>query len=83
MATFVVCTRCGKVCETAGPDQIPKRWKAADTRLLCPSCADAAAEDEAVGDVLEEEIIYPPSQQLDDTLDEGFCDVCDGPCQGH
>jgi hypothetical protein len=80
MVTFVVCTRCGKVCETTAPDQIPKRWKTADKSLLCPSCADP---DEAVGDILDEEVIYPSSDTLDEAFDEGFCEVCGGPCQGH
>ena len=84
MATFVVCTRCGKVCETTGPDQIPKRWKTADKNLLCPSCADAG-EDEAVGDVLDEEVIYPASASdtFDEAFEEDYCEVCKGPCQEH
>lgn len=81
MATFVVCTRCGKVCETSAPNQVPKGWRQTDTHMLCPGCADAN-EDEAVGDVLEEEVIYPPGG-VEDTLDEGYCEVCNGPCQGH
>ena len=84
MASFVVCARCGKVHETTGPDQLPKGWSA---DLLCPRCADEA-EDEPAIDAIEEEVIYPRPADLagegfEDTFDEGFCDDCEGPCQGH
>jgi len=78
MATFVVCMSCGKVYETAGPDQLPDRWRRTDAGLLCPGCS----ADEPVDDVLEEEVIYLSPNDID-TLDEGYCDVCRGPCQGH
>ena len=82
MATFVVCTRCGTTQEIAALDQLPKLWQRSGSTLLCPRCESMNA-DEAVGDVLEEEVIYP--QPGDDTLDESFeeCEVCRGPCQGH
>ena len=82
MATFVVCTRCSKTLEIATIDQLPEAWLRADSGLLCPRCANTD-ENETVGDVLEEEVIYPNG---DDTLDESFeeeCEVCRGPCQGH
>lgn len=81
MATFIVCTRCGKTQEVDTVDPLPRAWQQTPAGLLCPRCADAD-EDEAVGDVLDEEVIYP-SDGTDDTLDEGYCEVCDGPCQGH
>jgi hypothetical protein len=83
MATFVVCTRCSKTLEIAAIDQFPQAWQRTGSALLCPRCA-GADEDEVVGDVLEEEVIYP--RPGDDTLDESFeeCEVCcGGPCQGH
>lgn len=79
MATFVVCTRCGKVQEITGIDQLPDSWLRSSDDLLCPSCT-------ANGEVLDEEVIYPPGDRsIDDTFDEaeGYCEVCDGPCQGH
>ena len=82
MATFVVCSRCSKTQEIAAIDQFPDKWQRTGSAILCPRCADAN-EAEAVGDVLEEEVLYP--QLGDDTLDESFeeCKVCRGPCQGH
>jgi rubredoxin len=59
-------------------EQIPKGWRQLSDSFLCPRCADAD-EDAAIGDVLEEEVIYP----TDDTIDEDECSVCGGPCQGH
>lgn len=82
MASFVVCSRCGKVHETAGPDQLPKDWS---IDLLCPRCGDEA-EDEPAVDVHEEEVIYSSSGfdvSLEDTVDDSYCDRCDGFCQGH
>ena len=77
MATFVVCTRCGKVQEIAGIDQLPDNWLRASDDLLCPRCT-------AGGDVLDEEVIYPPGDHsINDTFDEGYCENCGGPCQGH
>lgn len=77
MATFVVCTRCGKVQEITGIDQLPDNWLRVSDDLLCPRCA-------ANGDVLDEEVIYPPGDRsIDDTFDEAYCEVCEGPCQGH
>lgn len=82
MATFVVCSRCGNVSETEVLDQLPEGWQRSLADLFCPHCS-VAKEDETVGDVLEEEVIYP--HPGDDTLDENFeeCEVCHGPCQGH
>lgn len=77
MATFVVCTRCGRVQEIAGIDQLPNNWLRSSDDLLCPRCT-------AGGDVLDEEVIYPSGDlSIDDTFDEGYCETCDGPCQGH
>ena len=81
MATFVVCTCCSKTLEIDAIDQFPETWRRTESTLLCPHCADA---DGALGDVLEEEVIYP--HPGDDTFDEIFeeaCEVCCGPCQGH
>ena len=81
MATFVVCSRCSKTLEIPAIDQLPKKWERLGSgAILCPRCM-AANEDGAITDVLDEEMIYPD----DDTLDENFdeCDVCRGPCQGH
>jgi DNA-directed RNA polymerase subunit RPC12/RpoP len=80
MATFVVCSRCSKTLEIAGIDQLPEKWQRAGSALLCPRCA-SAGEVEEIGDVLDEEVIYPSA--ADDTLDEDFCEICTGPCQGH
>ena len=83
MATFVVCSRCSKTLEIAAIDQFPDAWQRAGSALLCPRCANAD-DNETIGDVLEEEVIYP--RPGDDTLDETFeeaCEVCRGPCQGH
>lgn len=87
MATFVVCTRCGTTQEIAAADQLPKLWKRSGAGLRCARCSvkeDSGSEDEAVGDVLDEEVIYPSSE--DTAVDEDFedeCEVCRGPCQGH
>ena len=81
MATFVVCSRCSKTLEIAAIDQLPTKWaRLGSGAILCPRCVEAN-EDGAITDVLDEEMIYPD----DDTLDENFdeCDVCRGPCQGH
>lgn len=83
MATFVVCTRCGRVQETIGIDQLPDYWGRSDVDLLCPRCCSSASPSGDIDEVLEEEVIYPSHHS--DTLDETFddCDVCRGPCQGH
>ena len=81
MATFVVCTQCGRVQETIGIDQLPDPWRQASDELLCPHCC--SSKDGALEDVLAEEVIYLAGSVPDDTLDEGFCEVCAGPCQGH
>lgn len=81
MATFIVCTRCSKTLEIAGIDQLPETWQRGGPTILCPRCG---ATDETVGDVLDEEVIYPHPGA--DTLDESFdeeCAACHGPCQGH
>lgn len=80
MATWATCSQCGKIEETA-TEQIPDGWRQTTDKLWCPACADAN-EDEATGDILDEEVIYP-SHPADDTLDDFDCDVCKGPCQGH
>jgi len=85
MATFVVCLQCGKVHETEDADQLPKGWQRSLADLFCSHCADTNVLDAGAGDVLDEEVIYPSTatERSDDTLDESFCEVCDGPCQGH
>ncbi len=84
MATFVVCSRCGDVQEIPGLDQLPEGWQRSHD-LLCPHCAIPRVPDfDTGGDVLDEEVIYPAEHDApDDTLDEGFCEICHGPCQGH
>lgn len=79
MATFIVCTRCGKTLEISGIDQFPAAWGRSDTALLCPRCVDTGAED---GDVLDEEVIYVDLETFDESFDED-CEVCRGPCRGH
>lgn len=80
-ATFVVCSKCGKVKETKGIDQIPKGWQRSEPNLYCTNCADTDVLDVGtVGDVLEEEVTYPAEDTLDE--DEGYCEVGDGPCKG-
>jgi hypothetical protein len=84
MATFLVCSRCGAVQETAILDQIPEDWQRSIADLYCPHCTRAeVTATEEIDDVLEEEVLYPPGPAVDDTFDEGYCDVCRGPCQGH
>lgn len=82
MATFVVCTRCGRVQEITGIDQLPDHWRRSPEDLLCPRCCSSKF-DGVLRDVLEEEVIYPSGRGVDATLDEAFCEVCAGPCQGH
>ena len=84
MSTFVVCTRCGTTQEISVPDRLPKLWRQTDVGLMCPRHASRTAPDVA-DDVLEEEILYPSAGLEDTTLDltEEFCEVCNGPCQGH
>lgn len=80
MATFLVCTRCGKTIEIVGIDQFPASWERSDTALLCPRCVDAGADE---GDILDEQVIYPDEGTA---FDESFgedCEVCRGPCRGH
>jgi hypothetical protein len=83
MATSVVCARCATLQESA--NELPRGWQQAQDGYLCPRCS-ALAEGDALGDVLEdvleEEVIYP-DEIADDTLDEVYCEVCRGPCQGH
>ena len=93
MATFVVCTRCGKTHEVSAIDELPTGWKRVKSELLCPHCCkDTGVLDvESDSDVLDEEVIYPNpdrrviDESFEDTLDEGegYCEICDGPCQGH
>lgn len=89
MATFVVCTRCGKTKEIPVADQFPKGWKQAGGELRCSSCADTDVLDpDAASDVLDEEVIYPGRDvdTVDETFDEDHyeaCEICRGPCQGH
>ena len=80
MATFVVCSSCSKTLEIAAIDQLPTKWERVGSAIVCPRCV-GANEDGAITDVLDEKMINPD----DDTLDENFdeCDVCRGPCQGH
>jgi hypothetical protein len=86
MHTWITCTKCGKVQEVVVSGQTPKGWREDADKIWCPECTDAN-EDEATGDILDEEIIYPSSSSREfDTSDEdvdGFCTVCKGPCQGH
>ena len=81
MATFVVCTRCGRVQESIGIDQLPDRWRRSLDDLLCPRCSSTTHDGE-LGEILDEELILPGDARAD-TLDEGFCEVCAGPCHGH
>lgn len=84
MATFVVCLQCGKVQEIDIVDQLPKGWRRSQADLFCSYCADTSVLDgAAASDVLDEEVIYPPATSAADTLDEGYCEICGGPCQGH
>jgi hypothetical protein len=84
MATFVVCLRCGKAHETDGIDQLPKGWQRSHANLFCSNCADTHVLDiEEAGDVLDEEVIYPSDDLVEDTFDDGYCESCSGPCQGH
>lgn len=85
MATFVVCTRCGKTQEIAEFDQLPENWQRSHADLVCPHCTTTDVLDgAATSDVLDEEVIYPSSDTAtEDTFDEGYCEVCNGPCQGH
>lgn len=85
MTTFVVCTRCGTAQEIAAPDQLPKLWRRTEAGLRCVRCTgkDVGA-DEGVGDILEEEVIYPGGDTLlDESFEEEKCELCRGPCQGH
>jgi hypothetical protein len=86
MATFVVCTRCGKVQEIDAIDQLPESWKRTPDDLVCSNCCPEKAE-VPFEDVLDEEVLYPPNSDrtIDETFDEDdtFCEVCTGPCQGH
>jgi hypothetical protein len=86
MATFVVCSKCGRVQEIGEADQLPEGWQRSLASLFCLHCTDTdVLSVEAAGDVLAEEVIYPPAPAPEDTLDEieGFCEICSGPCQGH
>jgi hypothetical protein len=75
MATFVVCLKCGNVHETTGADQLPKGWQRSHADLYCANCADTSVLDVgAAGNVLVEQVI---------SIDEDYCEVCKGPCQGH
>jgi hypothetical protein len=80
MATFVVCTRCGRVQEVADLDQLPDQWSRSPDDLLCPLCGGSSKYEIALDDVIDEEVLY---NATDDALVEDFCEVCTGPCQGH
>lgn len=80
MATFVICTRCGRTEEVTAIDEVPLDWHRTLAELICARCT---GKDEDVNDVIDEEVIYPSSGEIQDTFDEGYCEVCDGPCQGH
>lgn len=83
-ATFVVCLRCGKVHETTATDPVPKGWQRSHGDLFCPHCADTSVLDAGTaGDILDEEVLYPPFDIDEDIFDEDYCDLCDGICQGH
>lgn len=83
MATFVVCSRCGRVQEILGIDQYPATWGCADSVLLCPRCI-LSVRAPTTKDVLDEEVIYPKADDsFDDSFDEEECDLCRGPCSGH
>jgi hypothetical protein len=80
-ATFVVCLRCGKVHETTAADHLPKDWQRSHGDLYCSHCADTSVlEAGTASDILDEEVIYPSRDSVED---EGYCEVCNGPCQGH
>ena len=84
MATFVVCLRCSKVQEIAVVDQLPKGWQRSHSDLCCSCCADTnVIEGDAASDVIDEEVIYPSAATSEDTFNEGYCEDCRGPCQGH
>ena len=97
MATFVVCTRCGKTKEISVPDELPKGWQRTGGELRCTSCTDTAVLDpDGTNDVLDEEIdvldeeivldeevVYPvPSDTLDESLDENFDEGYCDVCRG-
>jgi DNA-directed RNA polymerase subunit M/transcription elongation factor TFIIS len=80
MATFVVCTGCGKTVEIEGLGELPEAWKRSDGTLQCPSCS----LEEPASDVLEEEVVYPASDpEFDDSFGGDFCEICSGSCRGH
>jgi hypothetical protein len=88
MATFVVCSKCGGVQETAVTNQIPKGWQRSHADLYCPHCSETSTSGvDVASDILEEEVIYPSdggdASGTEDTIDESYCEVCDGPCRGH
>jgi len=89
MSTSVVCERCATLQESAAGAP-PKGWRQVQDGYLCPRCCAIAGEDgvgAADADVLDEEVIYPSVDvavdDIGDTIDEFYCEVCNGPCQGH
>jgi len=87
MATPVKCRKCGRTEESDGVDQLPESWKQTTAGIFCSNCADTEVLDvEEASVILDEEVIYPESNGSvngTSTLDEGYCEVCRGPCQGH
>ena len=86
MSTSVVCARCATLQESDS-EEAPKGWRQVQDGYLCPRCC-AIADEEVIGDVLDEEVIYPSSAadadaNAADTIDDFYCEICDGPCQGH
>ena len=79
-ATWVVCTQCGKVQEITLDGQVPADWLQIDDALLCPACTKPNASD-----VLAEEVtVADPTTDLPvEDWNEGYCEVCKGPCRGH
>ena len=68
--------------QESSPEAPPKGWCQTRDGYLCPRCC--AMDVDVAGDVLEEEVIYPAVDvDVDDTLDDLYCEVCNGPCQGH
>lgn len=82
MSMSVVCAHCIMLQESAS-GELPKGWRQTQDGYLCSRCCAIAGEDGANSDVLEEELIYPLPEEVDDTVDDFYCEVCCGPCQGH
>jgi hypothetical protein len=80
MATFVVCTRCGKTQEIEVADEFPTGWRQLGPELLCPRCTNTL-EDAPIDGIFDEEVTQ--RNDASSLLDEDVCRICRGPCQGH